>query len=105
MSRSGRLCSVVFAFVLVLLTGACAGTANREFVRELDPLVGRADQPYFLQKYGDPDKRIAVDATTDVWEYTFGQQPLSDYVGHTTMTTYTLVRLTFKNGTLSRWQA
>ena len=43
------------------------------------PSSAAPTKAYFLEKYGEPDKRIAVDATTDIWEYTFGEESLSDY--------------------------
>jgi len=93
---------------LTLLLGAvlgCAGTPNREFARDLAPMVGRVDKAYFIEKYGEPDKRIALDVQTDVWEYNFGGERLSEYGARGNLTTSTLLRLTFKNGTFTSWQA
>jgi hypothetical protein len=84
---------------------ACASTENREMAREIAPLVGHADKAYFLDKYGDPDKRTSVDNVTDVWEYTFGQQRLSDFGARSTLSTAVLVRLTFRNGILVDYRA
>jgi len=89
----------------IALSSGCATTESREFARELNPLVGRADQTYFIEKYGEPDKRSSPTPGTDIWEYTFGRQNMANHGAHVNLTTSTLVRLTFKNGTLSAWQA
>ena len=80
------------ALVLGAVLG-CASTQTREFARDLDPVVGRADKAYFIQKYGEPDRRSALDAATDVWEYNFGQQNLSDYGARGNLSTSTWLRL------------
>jgi len=102
--RSWRVKAAAILFSAAL--SACAGgSANREFVRDIEPLVGRADQSYFLDKYGDPDRKVTIDRETEIWEYTFGSESLSDYGACTTMATSNILRLTFKKGTLSSWQA
>jgi hypothetical protein len=95
---------VSLALMLVAVLG-CAGTQNREFARDLTPMVGRVDKAYFIEKYGEPDKRSALDAQTDVWEYNFGQEHLSDYGARGNLSTSTTLRLTFKDGKFSAWQA
>lgn len=96
------LAPVVLALAGIL---GCASSETREFALQLNPLVGRADKAYFIEKYGQPDKRSALDSQTDVWEYSFGQEQLGTYGARGNLTTSTLLRLTFKNGTLSAWRA
>ena len=105
MSRTRRSFLLVPVMFAIGLASGCAGTANREFAAELRPLVGKADKAYFLEKYGDPDKRTAVDLHTDMWEYSFGQQSLNDFGARGNLSTGTRLRLTFKDGILSSWQA
>jgi len=92
--------------LLLALAGAwgCAGTEARQFARDLNPVVGKADKAYFVEKYGQPDKRTAVDGATDVWEYRFAGERLNDHATRGNLATSTLLRLTFRNGTLSSWQ-
>jgi hypothetical protein len=105
MPRSCRLFLIVpLALALVAILG-CASTETREFARQLAPLVGHADKAYFIEKYGEPDKRSGLDSQTDVWEYNFGQERLGNYGTRSNLSTSTLLRLTFKNGTLSAWQS
>jgi hypothetical protein len=104
--RNSRRFFLIVSLVLTLMPVlGCAGTENREFARELAPMVGRADKAYFIEKYGEPDKRSALDAQTDVWEYSFGQENLIDYGARGNLSTSTTLRLTFKDGKFSGWQA
>jgi len=105
MSNTRRSLLLVPVALMLGTALGCAGSQTREFARELDPLVGHADKAYFIEKYGEPDKRSALDAQMDVWEYNFGQTRLSDFGARSTLSTSTWLRLTFKNGTLSSWQA
>jgi hypothetical protein len=97
----------VLPLVLTLVgVGGCASNSeSRRLTVELNPLIGKADKAYFIDKYGEPDKRTAVDATTDVWEYRFGEVKLNDYASRGNLSTVTLLRATFKNGVLASWQA
>jgi hypothetical protein len=93
--------------LLLSLAGVngCATSETRQFARELNPAIGKADKAYFVEKYGEPDKRTAVDLTTDVWEYHFGGERLNEHASRGNLATSTLLRLTFTSGTLSSWQA
>ncbi|MEO7157981.1 MAG: hypothetical protein ABI039_10485, partial [Vicinamibacterales bacterium] len=83
----------------------CASTETKEFARQLNPLVGHADKAYFIEKYGQPDRRSTLDSQSDVWEYRFSGENLNAYGTRGNLSTATLLRLTFRNGTLSAWQA
>ena len=95
------LFSLLFAIVAI---SACATSEKRQFARDLNPVIGKANKAYFIEKYGEPDKRTAVDTTTDVWEYKFGEESLSEYGARGNISTVTLVRLTFRNGVFASWQ-
>ena len=103
-TRRRRLLLLPLALAIGTATG-CAGTARRQFARELDPLVGHADKAYFIEKYGEPIRQSSTGSQTDVWEYSFGHTNLNDYGARGNVITSTLVRLFFKDGTLSSWQA
>src|SRR5262245_29963768 len=105
MPNSRRCFLRVSAALAAGCLAGCAGSARREFARELDPLVGRVDKAYFLEKYGEPIKQTSLNTQTDVWEYSFGHTNLNDYGARGNVTTSTLVQLVFRNGTLTSWQA
>ncbi len=100
-----RLLVLPLALALVGASGCASNSESRQFTHDLNPLIGKADKAYFIEKYGEPDKRTAIDAATDVWEYKFGEMKLNDYASRGNMTTATLLRATFKNGVLASWQA
>jgi len=105
LAHAGVALLVSGALLLQVGASGCAGNESRQFTRELAPLVGRADKAYFVEKYGEPLRRTPVDATTEVWDYRFGEESLNDYASRGNLTTSTLLRLTFRNGILSTFQA
>ena len=80
----------------------CANTGCCRFIASSNAAI---DKAYFIEKYGDPDKKIAIDNLTDAWEYSFGHQRLSEYGARGNLSTAVLLRLTFKNGILVDWRA
>jgi hypothetical protein len=97
---------LLFPLTLALAAAiGCAGNETRQYARELNPAVGKADKAYFIEKYGEPEKRITVDPATDIWEYRFGEDRLSDHATRSNLVMSTLLRLTFRNGTFTSWQA
>jgi hypothetical protein len=103
----GRRFALVIALPLALAAAsACVSTSpSREFARDLNPAIGKAGESFFIDKYGDPDKRTSVDGVTDVWEYRFAGERADDHASRGNLTTVTLLRLTFRNGVLYSWQA
>ncbi len=83
----------------------CAGNETREYAKVLDPLIGRADKAYMIERYGEPDKRTRVDAHTDIWEFRTSDVPLSAYGSRGNTAVSTLLRVTFTDDRMSAWQA
>ena len=105
MSEGRRWFLLLAALLAIATAGGCAGGETRQYSSQLTPLVGKADKAYFIEKYGEPDKRTVTDAATETWEYRFGTQNLNDYGSRGNLTTATQLRLTFRNGILASWQA
>jgi len=93
--------------LVVLAAGfGCATEDTRLFARQLDPLIGKADQEFFIEKYGEPVTRSKIDSRTDMWEFSTSERSVGDRAtrgGNLTMSTR--LRLTFKDGVLASWQA
>jgi hypothetical protein len=91
--------------LLALAAGAgCATDDTRLFKRQLDPLIGKADKEFFIEKYGEPVARSRIDNHTDMWEFSTNEKTLGERpTGNLTMSTR--LRLTFKDGILASWQA
>jgi hypothetical protein len=92
------------AAALVAAAG-CAGNETRAYAKDLDPLVGRAPKDYFIEKYGEPEKRTRIDAHTDVWEFRVSDNPVTTGNLRGAVGVSTLLRLTFKDDKLASWQA
>jgi hypothetical protein len=70
--------------------------------RQLDPLIGKADKQYMIDKYGEPIERKTVDIGTEVWEFVVSDQLL--YAGSgAQLKTSTRLRVTFKAGVMTAW--
>jgi len=94
------------SLLLTLAAGfGCAGTDTREYDRELRPLVGRAPVAYVIDRYGEPEKRIAIDGRTEVLQFRIAEEMLTGRNTRSTVTVATELRLTFKDGVLSEWKA
>jgi hypothetical protein len=94
--------------VLVVTLAAafgCAGNETREYERELRPLVGRAPVAYFIDRYGEPEKRLAVDSRTEVLQFRVAEETIGVRGAHASLAVATELRLTFKDGILSGWKA
>jgi hypothetical protein len=96
----------LFVPLLVALAGAgCATNDTREFARRLDPLIGKADKEFFVEKYGEPVAKDRIDSHTDVWEFSVSERALSERPGTGNLAMSTRLRVTFKDGILASWQA
>jgi hypothetical protein len=94
------------SLLLTLATGfGCAGNETRKYASELGPLVGRAPLPYFIERYGEPEKRTAVDSRTEIVQFRVAAESLGSYGVRGNLEITTELRLTFKDGILSAWQA
>jgi hypothetical protein len=93
------------ALLALAAAHGCATPDTRLYARQLDPLIGKADKDFFIEKYGDPVARDRVDSHIDVWEFVASERPLNDRPGGGNLTMITRLRLTFKDGILSAWQA
>ena len=90
------------ALALVLAAGGCASTGSRALARQLDPLIGKADKQYMIDKYGEPVERTRVDIGIDMWEFVVSDQSL--YTGSSAqLRTSTRLRVTFKSGVMTAW--
>ena len=89
-----------------LAAGAgCASSDTRLIARQLDPLIGKADKEFFVEKYGEPVSKTRVDGRTDVWEFIVADKVVSDRAVGANTTISTRLRTTFKDGVLASWQA
>jgi hypothetical protein len=84
----------------ILIAGCATGPSR--FALEMDPLVGKADKGYFVDKYGPPDKQAIVRDGVEVWEYRLGEQKFTSSTGYR-FSTFDRMRLTFARGVLSAW--
>ena len=92
--------------LLALAVGAgCATNDTRLFARQLDPLIGKADKEFFVEKYGEPVAKNRIDSHTDMWEFSTSEKSLSERPIGGNLTMSTRLRLTFKDGVLASWQA
>ena len=94
----------VLALGLAAAVG-CAGNETREFARELNPLIGRAPVAYFIDRYGEPEKRIAVDSRTEILQFRVGEEKIGVRGAYSSIAVATELRLTFKDGILSDWKS
>lgn len=93
------------SLLLTLAAGfGCAGTETRTYARELGPLVGRAPLPYFIDRFGVPEKRTAIDSRTEVLQFLVAEESLAGRGGRGNMAVATELRLTFKDGILADWK-
>jgi len=96
---------VLGSLLLTLAAGiGCAGTDTREYARELNPLVGRAPLRHFIDRYGEPEKRTALDSRTEVLEFRVAEESLGGRGARGSVAVTTELRLTFKDGILSDWK-
>jgi hypothetical protein len=94
------------SLLLMLVAGfGCAGNETREYARELDPLVGRAPIPFFIDRFGEPEKRIAVDSRTEILQFRVATESLDNYGARGNLKVTTELRLTFRDGILAGWRA
>ena len=92
--------------LLALAAGVgCATNDSRLVARQLDPLIGKADKDYFIEKYGLPVAKNTIDGRTDVWEFSTSERSLSERPAGSNLTLSTRLRITFKDGILASWQA
>ena len=82
----------------------CASTENRAYARELGPLVGRAPVAWFIERYGEPEKRTAIDGRTEVLQFRVAEESFAGRGAHANVVVATELRLTFKDGILAAWQ-
>src|SRR5262245_12453653 len=101
MSRNRRTL-LIAALAGALAAAGCASSGSRTLARQLDPLIGKADKQYMIEKYGEPVDRKTVDIGTDVWEFVVSDQAL--YTGNSSqLRTSTRLRVTFKAGVMTAW--
>jgi len=92
--------------LLALAAGVgCATDDTRLVARQLDPLIGKADKDYFIEKYGEPVAKNRIDGRTDVWEFSTSERSVSDRPTGNNLTLSTRLRITFKDGILASWEA
>jgi hypothetical protein len=97
---------VLGVLALTLAAGfGCASTENRAYARELGPLVGRAPVAWFIERYGEPEKRTAIDGRTEILQFRVAEESLAGRGTHANVVVGTELRLTFKDGILAGWQA
>ena len=86
----------------MLGVAGCASPGRGALARQLDPLIGKADKQYIIEKYGEPVERKTVDIGVDVWEFVLSDQSL--YTGSSAqLKTSTRLRVTFKAGVMAAW--
>jgi len=100
-----RLFLLVSLLVALAAGFGCATNDTRLFARQLDPLIGKADKEYFIEKYGEPVSKTRIDGRTDVWEFIVAERTTSDRTVGPKSTISTRLRATFKDGVLASWQA
>ena len=91
------------ALALACGTG-CATTESRAYARELGPLVGRAPLAWFIERYGEPEQRTAIDGRTEVVQFRVAEESLQGRGATANVAVVTDLRLTFKDGILAAWQ-
>jgi hypothetical protein len=105
MQRTRRFFLLVPLLAALAAGAGCATNDTRLIARQLDPLIGKADKEYFIEKYGEPVAKTRVDGRIDVWEFSVSEKTLSDRPTGGNLTTSTRLRATFKDGVLASWQA
>lgn len=88
-------------FLALLLAVVLSGCATPQ-ADPLTGLTGVADKAYFVDRYGPPDKQVAVESGVDVWEYRLNEQRYTSGTGYR-FSTYDRLRATFKDGKLLKW--
>ena len=97
---------LIFPLLAALAAGAgCAANDTRVIARQLDPLIGKADKEYLIEKYGEPVSKTRVDGQTDVWEWSVAEKSMTDRSIGPNTSISTRLRATFKNGVLASWTA
>ena len=97
---------LLFAPLLVVVAGSgCAGVDTRGLKLRLDPLIGKADKEYIIEKYGEPVEKTRVDSHTDVWEFIASESGTLDSSRSAGIRTVTRMRVTFKDGVMASWTA
>lgn len=92
-------CAIV---ALSLVICGCASRGGSQYAQEMNSLIGKGDKKLFVDKYGPPDKQVALDESADVWEYRLDEQKYTSSTGYR-FATFDLLRLSFKGGKLSGW--
>jgi hypothetical protein len=100
-----RFVLLVPLLAALALGAGCAANDTRLIARQLDPLIGKADKEYMIEKYGEPVSKTRVDGQTDVWEFSVAESAVSNRSVGPNTSVSTRLRATFKNGVLSSWQA
>ena len=103
-----ELCSWTFEMkniLLILLLGAlllsgCASTGV-SIQQQLDAMVGTVDKSACIEKFGLPDKTLALDSR-EIWEYKLNLHKYTSTTGYR-FSTYDLLRLTFENEIVKSW--
>ncbi len=98
-----KLYAALAALSLAALAACAPEPAGREYQRELAPLVGHAPVEYFLDRYGEPDRRTRVDAHTEVLRFTVAEEAYGGRGAHVNVATR--LELTFRDGVLAAWRA
>ncbi len=92
----------VSLLICVLATACAAGRSK--YADEMNLMIGNADKERVVAKYGPPDKHIALNGATEVWEYRLNEQKYTSPTGYR-FSTFDRLRLTFKEGVLSNWNS
>ena len=92
----------VAVVALFLIISGCASKGGSQYAQEMDNLIGKGDKKLFMDKYGIPDKQVALDEGADVWEYRLDERQYTSSTGYR-FATFDLLRLSFKGGKLSGW--
>lgn len=100
-----RYLALALLLLAVAAGAGCAGTETRTYARELAPLVGRAPVAWFIERYGGPEKRTVIDGRTEVLQFRATEESLAGRGARGNVTVVTELRLTFKDGILSAWEA
>jgi len=105
MQKTRRVFLLVPLLVALAAGAGCASNDTRLLARQLDPLIGKADKEFFIEKYGEPVAKTKVDGRTDVWEFSISEKTVGDRPTGGNTTISTRLRATFKDGVLASWQA
>jgi hypothetical protein len=93
---------LIAAVAVALAAAGCASTGSRALAAQLDPLIGKADEQYMIDRFGDPIERKTVGPGTDVWVFELSDESL--YTGNSAqLTTSTRLRVTFRDGVMTAW--